>query len=391
MLARAPMTGTNKLGLLLVLLDTAPQKISDDQPISKYELASRYLSMHWEHGRPFGSLVLRQSSVNKKRNDDSSANDSTVMLRVKELRELLTELGCGHLRDKPLEVVDNQIGSTKHADDWDRAMASALTSVRDAVWKNPVSRLQRLPGSCEPFLYEFEDGQIEFLPGVAEMLTKYAGILRPLIEFRFSELVARINRAHLAAPENDIHEHLFGVERSMPPTSMRNGLIELQNNRCIFSGKRLTRRAGSVDHVIPWSRNRLSHIENFVMTTRTVNSDKSNSLLSPDLLRGWLEHVSENSGQLEQLANDHRWPTDFSRVGHVALSIYEVLDPSAGVWHVDEGIRPLGEAGRAEATTLLQRALPGARLDVKARRFGQAFQPPASAPAVESGFGRARR
>ena len=46
-LERASMTGTNKLGLLLVLLDFAPERTEGDQSISKKDLATRYLDIHW--------------------------------------------------------------------------------------------------------------------------------------------------------------------------------------------------------------------------------------------------------------------------------------------------------------------------------------------------------
>ena len=49
---RASMTGTNKLGLLLALLDLAPERIEDNRPIAREELTERYLDIHWEHARP---------------------------------------------------------------------------------------------------------------------------------------------------------------------------------------------------------------------------------------------------------------------------------------------------------------------------------------------------
>ena len=272
------MTGTNKLGLLLALLDLAPETLRDNRPIARNELATRYLDLHWEHGRPYGDLVLRQSSARKSRSDKTIADDTTVMQEVHELRHLLQEMAHGEFQSQPLEVVRHKIGNTPNNKEWDDALNRSIAKIEKDLWRNPVEKLQNLPGKPEEFLFERDRHQIRFLDGVAEQLTRFSGVLRPLVQFRFAELVARINRENLNAPEHDIHEHLFGQDRIMPPDNMRAGLVKLQGRQCIFTGRQLERRHISLDHVIPWSRFRLSHIENFVMTTKGVNSSKADGL-----------------------------------------------------------------------------------------------------------------
>lgn len=352
-LSRASMTGTNKLGLLLALLDLAPETLRDNRPIARHELATRYLDLHWEHGRPYGELVLRQSSAKKSRSDKTIADDTTVMQKVHELRHLLQDMAHGELQSQPLEVVRHKIGNTPSNAEWDDALNTSIAQIERDLWRNPVEKLQNLPGKPDEFLFEHDRRELRFLDGVAEQLTRFSGVLRPLVQFRFAELVARINRENLNAPDHDIHQHLFGQDRIMPPNDMRAGIVKLQNRKCIFTGRQLRRSYMSLDHVIPWSRIRLSHVENFVMTTRSINSSKADSLLGPSQIDRWLNFLESKSQEIEMLATEHNWPTDPDRVCRAALQIYEVLDPTVGVWQGDAGVQPLGGQGKAEVVSML--------------------------------------
>ena len=338
------MTGTNKLGLLLALLDLAPERIEDNRPIAKEELTERYLDIHWEHARPYGEIELRHSSVKKKRKDESVATDTTVMQQIYLLREQLEVQGHGGLGNQILDVVKSRVGET---DWWDQSWDSAVASTKKDLWRNPIDKLQNLPGEPRPFLYEVDGQEVRFIPGVAEVLTKFAGILRPLVEFRFAEVVARINRDQLGhIAEYQIHEHLFGTDRSMPSKSMRDDLIDLQDNRCVYTNVPLDRGPKSLDHVMPWSRTRLSQVENFVITTRSANSSKSDSLLGPELVGKWLDHLDSCSSEMSQIAERYGWPSNLERVCRTSHNIYRVLDPTTGVWRGESaGVLPIGAHG----------------------------------------------
>ena len=351
------MTGTNKLGLLLALIEIAPEYMQDNQPISRRALAERYLNLHWEHGRPYRDRMLRQSSSKKKRKDDTVADDTTVMQNVHELRDLLRKESPGDLQHQSFEVVNHKMRSPEWRNDWEEALDKSLARIEKDLWRNPVIRLQVLPGMPDPFLFTLDNNQIQFLPNVAQQLTKYSGVLRPLIEFRFAQLVAKINGEHLSVPDFDIHEHLFGRDRMMPPANIRVGLTKLQGGQCILTGRQIRQDNRSLDHVIPWSRTRLSAIENFVMTTSSVNSSKSDSLLGPDLIDKWLDYLDSKSEQIIDLADANNWPTDIERVSNIALHIYEALDPAVGVWQGDDGVQPLGAQGKARITSVLQKRL----------------------------------
>lgn len=356
-LDRASMTGTNKLGLLLALLDIAPEHIQENQPISRRVLAERYLSLHWEHGRPYRNRMLRQSSSKKKRRDNTVADDTTVMQNVHELRDLLRNCSPGDVQHRSFDVVNHKMRSPEWRTDWEKALDKSLERIERDLWRNPVVRLQTLPGEPSPFLYTLDTDHILFLPNVAQQLTRFSGVLRPLIEFRFAQLVAKINGEHLNALDFDIHEHLFGRDRIMPPDNIRAGLTKLQASKCILTGQRIRRDKSELDHVIPWSRTRLSVIENFLMTTSSVNRSKSDSLLGPDLIDRWLDYMDNKSDQIAELADANNWPTDSERVSNIALRIYEVQDPAVGVWQGDDGVQPLGKQGKGRIMSVLRERL----------------------------------
>lgn len=359
-LDRASMTGTNKLGLLLTLLDLAPTLDSGAPSVTRTQMAERYLEIHWEHARPYagpdGQVTLRQSSARKRRGDGTTAEDTTVMQEVHRLRELLQRRGRGDLQAKPLDIVKHGVAISDWHREWQEEYETALARVRAALLKNPVRLLQRLPGDPDPFLYDMASDRsgVTLLPGVAESLTKFAGILRPLVEFRFAQAVVRINHEMLQLPVDDVYSHLFGRERIMPPPRMRERLVQIQQGRCILTGDAVAASGGSLDHVVPWSRARLSQVENLLMTTRSVNSTKSDSMLAPVAIERWLRHLDSNSEAIQECADEHNWPSNLDSVRQVALHMYEALDATTGVWDFDQGIRPLGDDGKREVIALLR-------------------------------------
>lgn len=374
--SRAAMTGTHKLGLLLALLDLAPESVKSDRRIKKECLAARIVEIHWTHGRPYGrknntdkdnndknsgvnagcSTRLRQTSSRKKRRDGSFAEDATVMLEIAKLRKFLRCQGSQQLGDKPLEVVQRKSEGADWYGEWCDAFEKSVKNVEKDLWRNPVKRLHELSGNSEPFLYELDgrDG-IRFLEGVPEVLSRFAGVLRPLIEFSFTERVVKINGIGNGSPQHEVHAHLFGQNRIMPPDSMKSEMRDLQDGRCVLTGDSLGKEV-SVDHLIPWSRHRLSNVENLLITTRSVNSRKSDSLPGPDPIKGWIEHVLGNTCAIGDIAQRYSWPTDLRRVLGVALHIFDAADPSTGVWNGRQGVRPLGRVGRERVIERLRRA-----------------------------------
>jgi hypothetical protein len=330
-------TATSKFGLLLCLFDLAPEVAGNELLLDA--LAERHIALHWDHPRPFGTQVLRQVA--------SGNRDNTAL--VLEVGRLRSELPIG-LENRPFDLVRHHLSAVG----WQRAVGE----ISKDLWRNPVARLQNLPGDPPPFLFTVADQprRLVFLDGVVEALVRFGPILRTLVEQRFADFVARTNRTVVGTPPaTSVHEHLFGADRSMPDRSLRAALVEVQGGRCLWSGRRLLAAPGTpVDHVIPWSRLRLSVVENLTMTTSAVNSSKSNLLLGPAMVERWLSHLEDRGTDLRTVAAEHGWASDGARSIGTARAQYRAVPASIGVWDgPDTGVRPLGDRGRATILSLL--------------------------------------
>lgn len=342
-LERGSTTGTNKFGLLLALIGLAPL-VGEHATLMTEQIAEKLIELHWDHTREYRhEAPLRQvRSPNK--------DNTTVLLEVIRLQQSVD----GRL---PFEQARIKID--------DSLWRKAVIAVARGTAKNPLRLLQQLPGDPPPFLYEPVAGswdQIRFIDGALESLVRYGRVLRDLIEFRFVRFVAEVNREQLGTSvEIQLHEHLFGVERHMPPTAMRHDLWILQQRRCLYTNAEVQdpakkgQRGSSVDHVIPWNRIRLSAAENFTITTSAINSSKSDVLLSPELLSRWVEFLALQRTAIDAIANNYGWPSDPPRVVEIATAEYRHASPTTPVWGGQPGLRALGEAGRAKSLEILSR------------------------------------
>jgi hypothetical protein len=336
-------TGTNKFGLLLALLDLAPS-VDADGTLAVSRIAEKLIELHWDHARPFGSHAdgtLRQVSSGNRAN-------TTVLLVVSRLQEEV-----GH--DLAFEQAYPMINALR----WQ----IAVDEVARGTAKNPLRLLQNLPGGPPPFLYEILSGgsaRIRFFDGAVDALVSYGSVLRDLVQFRFARFVTRINRMSLGTPiEDQIAEHLFGADRHMPSMAMRRDLWVIQGGCCLYTGlpvgdPSMRQDRVSLDHVVPWSRVRLSMAENFVVTTSSTNSAKSALLLGPLLLSRWLEYLVSNGDAIAAAAASHGWPSDMQRVVSVAEAQYRYARPATPVWCGVDGVDSLGVAQRDSAVELLK-------------------------------------
>ena len=105
---------------------------------------------------------------------------------------------------------------------------SAVTKIIVALAKQPLPRLQKLPGSpvSDPFLYddsflgegvslrqlEAHGNAITLKSGVAFGLARLAGLLKPALEIMWVEDIRQMNK-FLDAEVPDVAGHLFGRER----------------------------------------------------------------------------------------------------------------------------------------------------------------------------------
>lgn len=332
-------TGTNKLGLLLALIELVPEVDPVEPVLSLRTVAERLLEIHWSHTVPFRGVAQLRQVLSPNR------PQTVLIMQVARLQGLA---GGSAQFDRSRQRIDPM--------EW-RASVSAVAA---ATAKNPLRLLQKLPGDPPPFLYLIEGeaaGRIRFQEGAVDALIRFGPLLRELILGRFVRLVAHANVGELGEGlEEDLSAHLFGSERLMPTGAMRDALFELQRGTCFWSEVRLPSSGAPFDHVIPWAKAKVSVVENFVLSDASVNSKKSDLLLAPPLLSRWLGHLTTNGPALRTLARSFGWPTDPGRALWVAQSLYRAATPGTPVWS-STGISPLGRQGKAAALLALGGAI----------------------------------
>jgi hypothetical protein len=329
-------SGTNKFGLLLALIDLAASVDKHVRLLPFEDISEKLMEIHWTHTREFSwddqSKVLKQFSSSKR---NTSIINSILEVQGQWGRFINFE----QAKLKSDLVV------------WE----TAIKRITAASVKNPISLLQRLPASSETFLYDINASQksIEFLPDTLEEIIRFTGVLRQVIENRFVLEVQRINKD--AFHGNDLYTHLFDPARTMPSSSIRKQLVDLQDGRCIYSGAELENSGSrnSLDHVVPWSRMKISTLENFIVTTDSLNGSKSDSLPSPTNIERWLRHTSKKSKGFELIAKTYGWPSDIQRVRAGLSRLYEVSTLGTPVWD-GSSVLGLNNEVRAHALRLLK-------------------------------------
>jgi len=152
-----------------------------------------------------------------------------------------------------------------------------LDQVEVIVAKQPLPRLQAV-GSTDnvfPFLYELSWGPresfslarlrrhgprgpaIRLLPGAGDELLRLGPLIRPLAELHWTRMVAEING--VASAELNLHRHLFGADRVLPPRPLRDGIAACRTAGAFTAAERLapsvrpiTSSRGSAAASTPW-------------------------------------------------------------------------------------------------------------------------------------------
>ena len=264
---------TYKLATLMALIEhcieNLPEHLDDALRVPIAALAHRVLALYWRQVRPFEGHELMQRRTGSK----ARITDATKALRF------ASGIGDGGLS---LEV------AMMRAPD---AYRQAIDRIVIALAKQPLPRLQKLPGAStsDPFLYDDsflgenvsrkslrEHGDaIVLKPGVAHGLARLAGLLRPALEIMWVDDVRRMNR-FLDAEVPDVAGHLFGRERAVL-AAVRAPFKEAFGPHCFYCGAHLPAN-NPIDHVLPWSLVGIDGLSNLVLSCARCNGDKSGAL-----------------------------------------------------------------------------------------------------------------
>ncbi len=330
--------GTNKYGLLLVLIDLA-QETEFGADILLDDLALRSLELYWP-------MSLRFSDRGSRLQQIRSSNRSVAALLVAEQLRNISGL--------PSNVAWPQ--AEQHFREHD-LLDDAVRQVGYKLWRDPIARVQRLPGSDNDFLFttDTEPRSIRFRSPAQEALVRHGPLLREVIQHRFVSFVSAVPRNDLTYGASSVHQYLFPAEsRSIPSRAVIDSILDLQEGVSPYSGRRV--KTWNVDHVVPWSRAQLSMIENFVVIPSDENLSKGHNLLAPEALEHWVSWLAANTAGLQELASTHRWLSDPHTQLLVLQLQHQAMRPGDIIWGPD-GIRPASYVDIASATTLIARAI----------------------------------
>jgi hypothetical protein len=251
---------TYKLATLMALIEhcieNLPDRSDDSLKVLIPDLAHRVMAIYWQQVRPFEGHDLVQRRTGAK---------SRIINATKELR---TAGGVGN-RGLSLDVAVMRNP---------QAYQKAIDKIVMALAKQPLPRLQKLPGSAvsDPFLYDdsflgenvsrsslrAHADAIVLKPGVAHGLARLAGLLKPALEIMWVEDVRRMNK-FLDAEVPDVAGHLFGRERTAL-AAVRGHFKEAFGPHCFYCGTHLPGN-NPIDHVLPWSLVGIDGLSNLVL------------------------------------------------------------------------------------------------------------------------------
>jgi 5-methylcytosine-specific restriction endonuclease McrA len=331
-------TATYKLALLMALLDLCARRgdAAGRPPSVLYtrEIAERVAAIYWPqvmaYRRGPETIQLRQITLPR----------SAIIEAVLEFRRVAESKG----------VTSLGLARQRLA----REYSQMLDRVEVAVAEQPLPRLQ-IVGSGEqtlPFLYDIDWGPresfsrrrlrrdnpaglpVRLRPGAGDELVRLAPLIRPLVELHWTRMVAAINK--VATEEQDLHRHLFGRDRLIPPRALREGLADLQASRCFYC-RTPFRRAPEADHFIPRVRCGIDAVENLVLADSACNNDKRDLLPASPLVDAWADRNLEHEDTLAQLASACGWDSDAPGTLAVARSIYRHLPPGPAAFWLGAG------------------------------------------------------
>jgi hypothetical protein len=315
---------TYKLATLMALIEhcieNLPDRSNDVLEVLIPDLAHRVLAIYWQQVRPFEGHDLAQRRSGAK---------SRIIDATKELR------AAAAVGDRSTSL---DVAIMRHP----HAYQKAIDKIVIALAKQPLPRLQKLPGSSvsDPFLYDdsflgenisrsalrSRGEAIILKAGVAHGLARLAGLLKPALEIMWVDDVRRMNK-FLEAEVPDVAGHLFGRERTALVT-VREPFKEAFGPHCFYCATHLPVN-NPVDHVLPWSMAGIDGLANLVLACARCNGDKSGALPAIAIVDRVLERDRD---VLEQIASAIQWPTQHDRVVSAARGIYRGQPAGVPTW-----------------------------------------------------------
>ena len=217
--------------------------------------------------------------------EQGEASGNTLTLKIEDIAEKFIELYWNQARPFHFKDTDEFILKQNNGS----AQAAVISNI---IKDNPLERLQIINRVNVEFLYRLEDctnDDLTLLPDVMFCLRSFNIIIEELCQKAWVDTV-RLHKDNRFLLDSlpDLDTFLFETSRKQL-IATQPILIELQENRCFYCGKKISDGKISVDHFIPWSLYQVDTGHNFVLTDSTCNTQKSNLLASERFRQLWLE------------------------------------------------------------------------------------------------------
>jgi len=222
------------------------------------------------------------------------------------------------------------------------SLSRLLGKVTRTVEEMPLWKLQTVATTALPFLYRRSERfhEIELLPGVMFCFRTFHTLVGDLVRSAWASFVRSRNVTALSSA-TDLDEFLFGTERAAL-ARLTPFFADLQNGRCFYCGKRLTRNGGHIDHFISWSKYPVDLGHNFVLADAGCNSAKAQHIASVEHLSNWVTRNTIAAEPLKKAFNRHHVAHDAAASFHVARWAYTGTATSGGLtWFRGKEFRPL--------------------------------------------------
>ena len=166
-----------------------------------------------------------------------------------------------------------------------------------------ISKGETLP------IYELDNGNKCLYLTIDEVdsLKNYSFVLSQLLNYKWAQLLEKFNNApRIASKVKGISKNK--IQRNAL-TKYKNILIACHENDKLvdfYTGEPLTAKTATVDHVIPWSFMYSDDIWNMVLTSRSMNSSKSNHI--PDKVV--IDKLVERNKELLKTIKDEKYKNE---------------------------------------------------------------------------------
>lgn len=195
--------------------------------------------------------------------------------------------------DKAKEAFDN------HLDIYNKILKKIANVLpNDVSWRFKIINKESLP------LYKYDnikrEDKITLEYSAALDIKEYSLILSKLLNYKWAQLLEKFNYApKIASKVNGISQAKL---RRNSLAKYKDELLKQYNGQAIdfYTGLPLDNDDISVDHVIPWSFMYSDDIWNLVLTSKSNNSSKSNSIPSNEVI----EKLKERNEHLVDLVSE---------------------------------------------------------------------------------------